>query len=75
MAASTRVELDSVKLLSDEFKAVRAKVIAYLMIPRPDGEGYDFDEVLKQFKKGLRGICKKFWDESLEPIISYMFSF
>jgi len=65
MATTGLREPDSVKLLSDQVRAFRAKVIAYLMTPKPNGEGYDLDQVVEAFKGSMEDVCEDFWDEGV----------
>ena len=65
MATTGLREPDSVKLLSDQVRAFRAKVIAYLMTPKPNGEGYDLDQVVEDFKGSMEDVCEDFWDEGV----------
>jgi len=56
------LEADSVPLLSDEVKAVRAKVIGYLMTPAPAGQGLlSIEQVMRHLKKNLEHACSEIY--------------
>ena len=56
------LEADSVRLLSDEVKAVRAKVIGYLLTPAPAGKGLvSMAEVIHHLKRNLENACSEIY--------------